>query len=117
MSDASASAPITVERQGSAVVARLGLRTPTESEMALLSQKVDQAAKEAGVTLVAVDLTGVEMLPSLGLGALVQIANKCKARHQSLKLATCGPKLRQVLAVTRLDRFFDIIDKFEPGME
>ena len=117
MSDASASAPVTVERHGNTVVARISLRTPTEAEMALLSQKIDQSAKEPGVTLVAVDLTGVEMLPSLGLGALVQIANKCKARRQTLKLAACGPKLRQVLTVTRLDRFFDLVDKFEPGME
>jgi anti-anti-sigma factor len=85
--------------------------------MALLGHKVDQAAREAGVTTIAIDLAGVEMLPSLGLGALVQISNKCKARQQQLKLASCGIKLRQTFAVTRLDRFFDLVDKFEPGME
>jgi anti-anti-sigma factor len=117
MSDAPTSAPVTVQREGTAIIARLGLPIPTEADMALLGHKVDQAAREAGVTTIAIDLTGVEMLPSLGLGALVQISNKCKARQQKLKLASCGTKLRQTFAVTRLDRFFDLVDKFEPGIE
>jgi anti-sigma B factor antagonist len=117
MSDTPTSELITVERQGNAVVARITVKTPTDVDMTALGQKVDHAAKEPGVSTVAIDLTGVEMLPSLGLGALVQMANKCKARQQKLKLASCSPQLRQTFAVTRLDRFFDIIDKFEPGME
>jgi anti-anti-sigma factor len=117
MSETPAPMPVTIERHGSALLVRIPLKTPTEAEMTLLSQKIDQAAREPGITLIAIDLSGVEMLPSLGLGTLVQISNKCKARQQKLKLAACNPKLRQTFTVTRLDRFFDLVDQFAPGMQ
>ena len=115
MSDSPISSAVTVRRDGPAVIARLALPVPTEADMALLGQKIDQLARETGVTTIAIDLCGVEMLPSLGLGALVQIANKCKARQQKLKLASCGSNLRQTLVLTRLDRFFELVDKLDGG--
>jgi anti-anti-sigma factor len=117
MSDTPASELITIERKGSTLVARLPMTNPTELDMSALGQKVDQAAREPGISTVMVDLTGVQMLPSLGLGALVQMANKCRARQQKLQLGSCSPQLRQTFTVTRLDRFFDLVDKCEPEAE
>ena len=43
----------------------------------------------------------------MALGLLVQTLNKCKERHQRLKLAGAQPQIRKVLTLTRLDQVFD----------
>jgi anti-sigma B factor antagonist len=67
--------------------------------------------------MVVIDLSRVQILPSLGLGALVQISNKCKARGQPLKLAAVQPGIRKVFAITRLDRILDLVDSVEAALQ
>jgi anti-anti-sigma factor len=63
------------------------------------------------------DLEKVQLLPSLALGLLVQISHKCKARQQKLKLAAIQPAVRQVFAITRLDRVFEFAATVEAAIE
>ena len=119
MSDASAStpAPVVIEKPAAdIVVARVHLKLLDDTDLKLLSQQIDQAAGEAGVSIVVIDLSRVQILPSLGLGALVQISNKCKARNQTLKLAGVQPGIRKVFAITRLDRILDLADSVEAAL-
>jgi anti-anti-sigma factor len=117
MSETPAPAPITIERTGSAVVARVPLKMLEEKDLKVLGQLVDQSAADPGVTVVVLDLSRVTILPSLGLGALIQISNKCKARQQRLLLASVSPQLRQVFAITRLDRVLEMSESVEKAVE
>ena len=104
MSDAPA-LPVTIETRG-------------PDEMKAMSQLVDKAASaEPGITLVVLDLSPVRIVPSLALGLLVQVSQKCRARQQRLKLAGLQPQVRQIFSITRLDRLFEFVDSVEAALE
>jgi anti-anti-sigma factor len=122
MSDAPPPAPppgpaVTAEKNGSAVVATVHVKLLDDKSLKLLSQQIDALADSGGVLTVIVDLGKVELLPSLGLGMLLQMSTKCKSRHQALKLANVKPKVRQVFTITKLDRILELSDSVEAAMQ
>ena len=91
MSDAPAETPMTVETTGSAIVARPNLKMMDDASLKTLMTLVDQASDaNPAVTLVILDLSTVTMMPSMALGLLLQMSNKCGSRRQRLKLAFCA---------------------------
>jgi anti-anti-sigma factor len=88
-----------------------------DKSIKLMNQMIDEAADKAGVITVVLDLSRVQIVPSLGLGALVQISNKCRARQQRLKLAAVQPQVRQTMSITKLDRILDLVDTVEAAAE
>ena len=110
-------APVTVERTGSAVVARAQVKMLDDEALKTLTRLIDEASAAGGVQLVVIELSKVMLLPSMALGLLVQISNKCKSRDQRLKLAGVPPQVRQVFAITRLDRVFQFADSVEAAMQ
>lgn len=117
MAQTPAQPSITIERNAGAIVARVQVKLLEEKDLKQLSQMIDTASSEQPATLVVIDLAKVQMLPSLGLGTLVQISNKCRARQQRLRLAAVTPPVRQVLSITRLDRVLDLADSVEAAIE
>jgi anti-anti-sigma factor len=118
MSDAPAATPIAIERNGNALVVRVQGKLLAEADYRHLRQLIDQSADPGlGVTVVALDLSRLQLLPSLGLGALVQIRNKCESRQQKLRLAAVPAPIRDVLSVTKLDRLFEITESVEAALE
>ena len=113
-------APVTVERTGSAVVARAQVKMLDDEALKTLTRQIDDASAGGGgggVQLVVIELSKVMILPSMALGLLVQIANKCKTREQRLKLAGVPPQVRQVFSITRLDRVFQFADSVEAALQ
>ena len=118
MSDQAGAAPITLERNGDAVVARPQMKMMDDQALKSLIRMIDESAgPDAGVGTVVLDLSSVKILPSLALGLLVQISNMCKSRQQKLRLAGLQPQIRQVFAITRLDRVFQLAPSVEAAME
>src|SRR5688572_25649304 len=109
MSDATPE-PVTVETSGNAVVARVNMKLLDDANLKRMNQLIDEAAAKPGVTAVVLDMSRVQIVPSLGLGALVQLSNKCRAREQRLKLAAMQPQVRQTMCITKLDRVLDLVD-------
>jgi anti-sigma B factor antagonist len=106
--------PVTIERAGSAVIARAQVKMLDDEALKMLTRLIDEASGAGtGVQLVVIELSRVTILPSVALGLLVQISNKCKAREQQLKLAGVPPQVRQVFSITRLDRTFQFADSVE----
>jgi len=109
-------APVTVEKtaDGNAIVARANVKMMDDEALKTLTRLVDDACTGTGaVQLVVIDLSKVTIVPSMALGLLVQMSNKCKAREQRLKLAGVPPQVRQVFTITRLDRVFQFADSVE----
>ena len=110
-------APVTVQRTGSTVVARAHVKMMDDEALKTLRRLVDEASGAGGVQLVVIELSKVTILPSMALGLLVQISNKCKSREQRLTLAGVPPLVRQVFSITRLDRVFQFADNVEAAMQ
>jgi anti-sigma B factor antagonist len=120
MSDTPAAAdkPITIEKTAVAIIARPLLKMMDDDALKTLSRLIDEASDaDAPVPLVIVDLSRVAILPSMALGLLVQVSNKCRARQQKLKLAALQPQIRQVFSITRLDRVFQFADSVDAARE
>jgi anti-sigma B factor antagonist len=118
MSDQAGAASITFERNGDAAVARPQMKMMDDQALKTLIRMIEQTAgPDSGVGLVVLDLSRVTILPSLALGLLVQISNTCKGRQQKLKLAGLQPQIRQVFAITKLDRVFELAPSVEAAIE
>ncbi len=63
----------------------------------------------ADVHFLAVDLSGVQSLDSAALGPLVQKLREVQQHHGRMALAGVNsPALREIFALTRFDKVFDI---------
>ena len=110
---------IQTESRGSALIVSPQVKMLDDEHLKALSTAIDKGAgtSSSGIALVVVDLAKVSLLPSLALGLLVQISSKCKARQQKLKLAAVQPAVRQVFAITRLDRVFEFAGTVDAAIE
>jgi len=118
MSESNANPSLPVEMNGDALIARLQVKLADETALKSLAQAIDEKAADenSGVRTIVLDLSRVQLLPSLALGLLVQMSNKCRSRQQKLKLAGVTPQVRQVFAITRLDRIFDFVPTVEAAL-
>lgn len=108
--------PITLEKRDNGIVIRVVSKMLDEKEFKEVNRLIDEASQGPGVAVVVLDLSRVQLVPSLTLGALVQLSSKCKARQQTLKLASLPPMLRQIFRVTRMDRVLEMADSVDAAM-
>ena len=64
----------------------------------------------SGATRIVVNLEHVNSVDSAGLGALIEIHRKTKAKGGRLMLTNLGPKLRQALEIARLLTLFETFE-------
>ena len=70
-------------------------------------------AEQARDLPVVLDLSNVGFFPSVSLGAVVVLLNTLKKAGQKLILVGLQPPVREALAITRLDKLFEIRDDVE----
>ena len=119
MREAPVADPVVIENDaagGKAVIAHVNIKLFDDKTLKRMNEMIDEAAARPGVIYVVLDLSHVQIVPSLGLGALVQLSNKCKKRQQRLKLAAVQPMVRQTMAITKLDRILDLTDTVEEAV-
>jgi anti-anti-sigma factor len=63
---------------------------------------------EEGVTDVTIDLAGVQMIDSIGLGVLIAAHNSLKKKQGRLAITNVSKEILGLLKTMRLDRHFDI---------
>jgi anti-sigma B factor antagonist len=107
---------ITIEKVDNAIIARVAIKFLEEKYVQELNQRIEDAAGDRSISRVVIDLSMVQILPSMALGSLVEISRNCATRGQALKLAAASAKLRQVFAITRLDRAFTLVDSVEAAL-
>jgi anti-sigma B factor antagonist len=105
MSDA---AVTLIEHPPEAVVVRVQVDRLDESSLKVLRSDTSAAAAESPHLPVILDLAKVAFMPSLSLGAMVQLAKEFQIRKQRLILAGLQPFVRETMSITRLDRLFEI---------
>ena len=66
---------------------------------------IDDGARE-----LVLDLSGIELIDSTGLGVLVGVLKRLLQHDGALELRSLRPAARRVLDITGLDRVFTIVD-------
>ncbi len=99
-----------IERRPEAVVLHILADRPNESNLTALRSEVTAAAAESPELPVILDMTKVAFMPSLSLGAMVQLSRQFQVRKQRLMLAGLQQFVRETMTITRLDRLFEIHD-------
>ncbi|TVQ99238.1 MAG: STAS domain-containing protein [Desulfovibrionales bacterium] len=95
-----------IEHQGPKTVARV-----TENMIGSRIDGLRDALNDVisgGHTDVTIDLQGVEMVDSLGMGLLVATHNSLKAKQGQLSVVNVHPDIYNVLTTMRLDKHFTI---------
>jgi len=76
---------------------------------AMLADGIEQAAGDERDVMV-IDLSGVDYMSSRGLRALTTAKAKSIAAGVSIRLAAPNEIMREILAISRYDRLFDVDD-------
>lgn len=86
-----------------------------------LTRKMQEELLEAAAKVrelpVVLDVSKVTFLPSLSIGALVSFLTEFKQAGRRFLLVGLQPPVREVLAVTRLDKIFEIYDGVDDALE
>lgn len=104
-----------VEVQPDVVVLRVQAQNLFESEVQALEAEVTAVAKKYTLPFV-LDITSVKIIPSLALGVLVRIATDFRGRGQRIILTGPQQGVRRVLAITRIDRVFEVQESTEAAL-
>jgi anti-sigma B factor antagonist len=83
----------------------------------LLSKEL-RDAEESPLSLLVVDLTGVTLLDSTGLGVLIEHLGRLKsADHRTdFRLVVNEPPVMKVLSITGLDRVFSVFSSLDEAV-
>ena len=100
----------TIELQDEIVLARIEHAEMDEVRTQAMLAEVLAAAEGARNLPVVLDMSKVEFFPSISLGAVVTLLKKLKAEGQKFVLVGLRPPVRESLAITRLDKLFEIYD-------
>lgn len=107
---------VSIEPHEGVILAVVQCESLGEGDTQRMQQTVAAAAAERRQLPVVLDLSRVRFVPSLSLGALVTLQQGCKQNGQRFVLASLQPAVRDSLALTRLDKLFDICDSVEEAV-
>jgi anti-sigma B factor antagonist len=100
---------------GAAKVLRLRGRLEASGAQELLQQA--SALREAGETVLVLDLKDVEFLASSGLGTLLLLTEEFRDNGCQLILAALPPAVREVVDLLNLDQFLQIEPTVASGLQ
>ena len=104
--------PIELTSHDRFVLATLQCEKLDEPHALDMQQKI-QATDQSPDLAVVLDMSHVQLVASLSLGALVTLLQCMKLRKQRFILVGLQPDVRQMFAVCRLGRLFEIYDTIE----
>ncbi len=107
---------VSIETRDNVLVVTAQCAEMDEDRTRVLQDEASTAAAAAPGQPVVLDLSRVTFVPSLSLAALVTLQRTCKTRGQRLVLAGVQQNVRGALAVTHLDRLFQIFDTPEDAI-
>jgi anti-anti-sigma factor len=101
---------IKIDEQHGVTIVRIQVRDLDETHLARVRSAVAAAVEEEPFAPFVVDMAAVKFVPSLTLGALVQLAKDFRSRRQRLLFIRLQPTVRQLFALTQLDKLFELAE-------
>ncbi len=71
-----------------------------------LTEAVDRAVAAQPCRRCVIDLSAVNFLPSVGIGALLKVRNSSRAENREVVLVGVDIKIREVLRCTAIEKLF-----------
>lgn len=87
-----------------------------ELNSATVQAELAAAAAETPSSPVILDMSNVRTLASMSIGTLMIVLKGFQEASRGFSLAGLQPRVRQTLALCRLDRFFDIHDSVQAAL-
>ena len=98
------------------VVARLAGRLDQETSDGVQQGLVALIEAETGPPSVAIDLSGIEYISSVGLRALMVAAKKCKHAEGKLVVAALQPVVLEVFQISKFDKIIPIFESLREAL-
>ncbi|MHC4187015.1 MAG: STAS domain-containing protein [Planctomycetota bacterium] len=95
------------------VLAELQCSDMDEEHTTDMQQKLLAISEKSEQIIIVLDMSKVEFMPSLSLGALISIMQNLKKKNQRFILAGLQSKVRETFTACRLDKFFEIFDSID----
>ena len=103
-------------RYADVIVARLEGRLDQETSDGVQTGLSELIEAETGTPTVAIDLSGIEYISSVGLRALMVAAKKCKHAEGKLVVAALQPVVLEVFQITKFDKIIPIFDSLRDAL-
>ena len=116
MTDSSRNKPLRLnvtKREGAAVMTVSGSVSMAEADR--IREKLEELADEK-VPVIVLELSRMDFICSVGLGAIIVGHLKCRHHSGRIKLVSPIPSVRELLETTRLTKLFDIYDSVEEAL-
>ncbi len=78
-----------------------------------LRAEIDGVVAPTSTLPILVDLSNVTFMPSMTLGALIELSTRCKRQQRRLVLVGVTPTVQDVFNLCKLSSFFEIHDCVE----
>ena len=102
-----------IQENENAVVATIQCSEFDHDTTARLRAEIDGFVAPTSTLPVLLDLSNVTFMPSMTLGVLIEISNRCKSQQRRLILVGVTPTVKDVFKLCKLDSFFEIRDGVE----
>lgn len=89
-------------------IAKLRVRAIEETEIQGLNKEFGEVVEQVGAGTLVVDLGAVGFLTSSAIGVLIAMLKRVRAHGGQMKLCGLHPEIRELFAITQIDRVFDI---------
>ena len=97
-----------IQENENAVVATIQCSEFDHDTTVRLRAEIDGVVAPTSTLPVVLDLSNVTFMPSMTLGALIELANRCKSQQRRLVLVGVTPTIQDVFKLCKLSNFFEI---------
>ena len=102
-----------IQENEHAVVATIRCSEFDHDTTARLRAEIDGVVAPGSTLPVVLDLSNVTFMPSMTLGALIEISNRCKSQQRRLVLVGVIPTIQDIFRLCKLNSFFEVRDSVE----
>jgi anti-anti-sigma factor len=102
-----------IQENENAVVVTIQCSEFDHDTTAQLRAEIDGVIAPTSTLPLLLDLSNVTFMPSMTLGALIELANRCKTQQRRLVLVGVTPSVQDVFKISALTNFFEIRDCVE----
>jgi anti-anti-sigma factor len=107
---------VSIQPHAEAVWAILHQSKLDDTVLEEMQREVPAAAGQRPGLPVVLDMSEVRFVPSVALGALVLLMRNLKRDGHRLLVVGLQPEVRNVLAMTRIDKLLELRDNFEEAL-
>ena len=102
-----------IQENENAVVATIQCSEFDHDTTAQLRAEIDGVIAPTSSLPILLDLSNVTFMPSMTLGVLIEISNRCKSQQRRLILVGVIPTVQNVFKICKLGSFFEVRDCVE----